>query len=154
MLPILLYCKQLVNYVSYIYYHWKIYYRGYSYIKNAIVLGGRKLSLRILKTLICLGTILKLSSKLYEAINNSIISELRIRNFKKKSFFFFTLEPVLNTIFFLKKPMLEEIFIYPSSKKEINLNLSQGPIRIKVSKNTNMYSFIVFKWIMLNLLSI
>lgn len=43
---------------------------GYSFIKNAIVLGGRKLSLRILKTLICLGTILKLSSKLYESINN------------------------------------------------------------------------------------
>lgn len=54
---------------------------GYSFIKNAIVLGGRKLSLRILKTLICLGTILKLSPKLYESINNSIISELRIRNF-------------------------------------------------------------------------
>lgn len=61
----------------------------YSFIKNAIVLGGRKLSLRILKTLICLGTILKLSPKLYESINNSIISELRIRNFFKKSPFFF-----------------------------------------------------------------
>lgn len=125
----------------------------YSYIKNAIVLGGRKLSLRILKTLICLGTILKLSSKLYESINNSIISELRIRNFKKKSFFFY-FGACVKYDFFLKKPMLEEIFIYPSSKIEINLNLSQGPIRIKVSKNTNMYSFIVFKWIMLNLLSI
>lgn len=62
---------------------------GYSFIKNAIVLGGRKLSLRILKTLICLGTILKLSPKLYESINNSIISELRIRNFFKKSPLFF-----------------------------------------------------------------
>lgn len=62
---------------------------GYSFIKNAIVLGGRKLSLRILKTLICLGTILKLSPKLYESINNSIISELRIRNFFKTSPFFF-----------------------------------------------------------------
>lgn len=64
---------------------------GYSFIKNAIVLGGRKLSLRILKTLICLGTILKLSPKLYESINNSIISELRIRNFflKIPLFFFF-----------------------------------------------------------------
>lgn len=36
---------------------------GYSFIKNAIVLGGRKLSLRILKTLICLGTILKIITK-------------------------------------------------------------------------------------------
>lgn len=63
---------------------------GYSFIKNAIVLGGRKLSLRILKTLICLGTILKLSPKLYESINNSIISVFRIRNFlKKKTLFFF-----------------------------------------------------------------
>lgn len=64
---------------------------GYSFIKNAIVLGGRKLSLRILKTLICLGTILKLSPKLYESINNSIISVFRIRNFfkKKTSFFFY-----------------------------------------------------------------
>lgn len=62
---------------------------GYSFIKNAIVLGGRKLSLRILKTLICLGTILKLSPKLYESINNSIISELRIRNYFKKSPFLF-----------------------------------------------------------------
>lgn len=83
---------------------------GYSYIKNAIVLGGRKLSLRILKTLICLGTILKLSSKLYESINNSIISELRIRNFKKKSFFF-TLEPVLNTIFFEKANVRGNIYL-------------------------------------------
>lgn len=64
---------------------------GYSFIKNAIVLGGRKLSLRILKTLICLGTILKLSPKLYESINNSIISESRIRNFFKKSPLFFLL---------------------------------------------------------------
>lgn len=64
---------------------------GYSFIKNAIVLGGRKLSLRILKTLICLGTILKLSPKLYESINNSIISVFRIRNFLKKKppFFYF-----------------------------------------------------------------
>lgn len=62
---------------------------GYSFIKNAIVLGGRKLSLRILKTLICLGTILKLSPKLYESINNSIISELRIRNFFLKITLFF-----------------------------------------------------------------
>lgn len=62
---------------------------GYSFIKNAIVLGGRKLSLRILKTLICLGTILKLSPKLYESINNSIISELKIRNFFLKIPFFF-----------------------------------------------------------------
>lgn len=112
---------------------------GYSFIKNAIVLGGRKLSLRILKTLICLGTILKLSPKLYESINNSIISELRIRNPP----FFFTLEPVLNTIF-QKKPMLEEIFLYPSSKKEINLNLSKGPIRIKVAKNTKTCTVLSF----------
>lgn len=64
---------------------------GYSFIKNAIVLGGRKLSLRILKTLICLGTIVKLSPKLYESINNSTISELRIRNFflKIPLFFFY-----------------------------------------------------------------
>lgn len=63
---------------------------GYSFIKYVIVLGGRKLSLRILKTLICLGTILKLSPKLYESINNSIISVFRIRNFfLKKTLFFF-----------------------------------------------------------------
>lgn len=116
---------------------------GYSFIKNAIVLGGRKLSLRILKTLICLGNILKLSPKLYESINNSIISELRIRNYFKKSPFFFTLEPVLNTIF-QKKQMLEEIFLYPSSKKEINLNLSKGPIRIKVAKNTKTCTVLSF----------
>lgn len=123
---------------------------GYSFIKNAIVLGGRKLSLRILKTLICLGTILKLSPKLYESINNSIISVFRIRNFlKKKTSFFFTLEPVLNTIF-QKKQMLEEIFLYPSSKKEINLNLSKGPIRIKVAKNTKtctVLSFCSIYWV-------
>lgn len=122
---------------------------GYSFIKNAIVLGGRKLSLRILKTLICLGTILKLSPKLYESINNSIISELRIRNFFLKIPLFFTLEPVLNTIF-QKKPMLEEIFLYPSSKKEINLNLSKGPIRIKVAKNTKtctVLSFCSIYWV-------
>lgn len=116
---------------------------GYSFIKNVIVLGGRKLSLRILKTLICLGTILKLSPKLYESINNSIISELRIRNFFKTSPFFFTLEPVLNTIF-QKKQMLEEIFLYPSSKKDINLNLSKGPIRIKVAKNTKTCTVLSF----------
>lgn len=117
---------------------------GYSFIKNVIVLGGRKLSLRILKTLFCLGTILKLSPKLYESINNSIISVFRIRNFfKKKPLFFFTLEPVLNTIF-QKKQMLEEIFLYPSSKKEINLNLSKGPIRIKVAKNTKTCTVLSF----------
>lgn len=63
--------------------------------------------------------------------------------FLKKTSFFFTLEPVLNTIF-QKKPMLEEIFLYPSSKKEINLNLSKGPIRIKVAKNTKTCTVLSF----------
>lgn len=63
--------------------------------------------------------------------------------FFKKNLLFFTLEPVLNTIF-QKKQMLEEIFLYPSSKKEINLNLSKGPIRIKVAKNTKTCTVLSF----------